>query len=179
LVLRQEETIVRQLNLHLDYGFPSLDDWKTFQESLRGMDLLDTFEFDKVRSKRKTPWGEATKETLKLWRSRDPSHRLSLSFYASNTGEGDLEFSLPCFERKITTKAIGKLVLLKFRRQNQYASEHNVPHRLARRIARRYSFKESRPPTGHTHFSQVNTHDADNPQSLLCPVLAPQLKNHC
>jgi hypothetical protein len=147
LVFKRNEVTERQFDIDPGYQFINQDDLIMFQESLRDMELLGTFDFDKLWSTRKGFVGEATNENLKIWRSHDIPPIFSLSFYASSVEKRHLEFYVPWFDPQILSDKATNLVRLNFARGRATGPENaEQPRRVSMSgIARRFSFGRTSP----------------------------------
>lgn len=149
LVFKRHETVERQFEIDPEYQFINKDDLRMFQEGVRDMELLGTFEFDKLWSARKGFLGEATNETLKLWRSHDIPPISLMSFYASSIKEQcHVEFCLPWFEPQMVLDKPSNLVRLNFKRPKAGSAEHSEHGGRVSRAVRRFSFGKTSPITG-------------------------------
>jgi len=98
------------------YKFEQKEDRTKFQEDLRDKDLLETFEFDSIKSKRSGRNGpfEANNEDIKLWRRRDLQQSWSLSFYGSGVADRHLEFPMHWFSADAERDKDVNMVKLRF-----------------------------------------------------------------
>ena len=69
------------------YKFFTDLDCKIFQDSIRGKDLVHTFEVDKIALDSSNRLGEATDQHLKIWRDFDGG-QFSITFFANNPSDG-------------------------------------------------------------------------------------------
>lgn len=82
----------------VEYQFNAESACARFQEEVRGMHLLGTFDAETVRTDSDSTWGVASGQDVKLWRSREPDGVASLSFFASRRDD-HCEFPLEWFQR--------------------------------------------------------------------------------
>jgi hypothetical protein len=74
------------------YIFETKEDYEDFQGEVRGMELIDYFEFREIKPASSSSIGEATNQNLKIWRE-PASQEYSLSYYANAADKPrDLEF---------------------------------------------------------------------------------------
>lgn len=90
VVLKSGEKLVMNEKDEIEYRFTSEEGLKKFQSDLRDKELLGSYETDKVKCKN----GTHINECVKLWRSRDGDGDCSLTFFASGSNEGDVEYPL-------------------------------------------------------------------------------------
>ena len=122
LIFRRSESVEATTTLPVIYTFIQPRDVKSFQEDLRNMNLLGTYDFTKITSAQTDRFcGEATNEVVKLWRSREYPHAFSLSFYASSVEKQHLEFHIPWFERQVTVRRTSHM-RLDFARERGHSS---------------------------------------------------------
>ena len=171
LVFKRHEAVEHKFDIDAGYQFINPEDVRMFQEGLRDMELLGTFEFDKLWSARKGFLGEATNENLKLWRSHDLPPMLSLSFYASSVEKRHLEFCVPWFEPQITSDKPTNLVRLNFIRGKAGGPENgDQPRRVSMSgIARRFSFGRTSPTSGISHLLRIII-KTETDQPRKCPA---------
>ncbi|OXV12196.1 hypothetical protein Egran_00043 [Elaphomyces granulatus] len=134
LVFRRPESVEAKATLPVSYTFIQPQDVRLFQEDLRSMDLLGTYDFTKITSAQADGFcGEATNEVVKLWRSRAHPPIFLFGFYASSVERQHLEFHIPWFERQVAVSRTGH-VRLNFNRGRRHSS-----------LLRRFSFSRSSP----------------------------------
>ncbi|KAK2755574.1 hypothetical protein FQN54_006514 [Arachnomyces sp. PD_36] len=149
LVFKRQETVDRQFEIDPEYQFINHDDLRMFQEGVRDMELSGTFEFDKLWSARKGFLGEATNETLKLWRSHEIPPVPLMTFYASSDKEQrHVELCLQWFEPQFVSDKPTNLVRLNFKRPKSGNAEHSEQGGRVSRVVRRFSFGKTSPISG-------------------------------
>lgn len=122
LVFRRPESVEAKATLPVSYTFIQPQDVRLFQEDLRSMDLLGTYDFTKITSAQADGFcGEATNEVVKLWRSRAHPPIFLFGFYASSVERQHLEFHIPWFERQVAVSRTGH-VRLNFNRGRRHSS---------------------------------------------------------
>jgi hypothetical protein len=100
LVLKTEDGIHHD-QMVFTYVFFSADDRKRFQEDLRDKNLVETFDFDALWSKRipLNAGGESILQDLKIWQDRYLPYHHSISFFATTGEERHVEFPILWFQR--------------------------------------------------------------------------------
>lgn len=79
------------------YIFKTRKDYEEFQGEVRGMELIDYFEFREIKPASSSSIGEATNQSLKIWRE-PATQEYSLSYYANAADKPrDLEFPFAMF----------------------------------------------------------------------------------
>jgi hypothetical protein len=112
LVFRRSESVEATTTLPVIYTFIQPQDVRSFQEDLRSMDLLGTYDFTKITSDQADRFcGEATNEVVKVWRGRGYPPTFLFSFYASSVEKQHLEFHIPWFERQVAVSKAGHMRL--------------------------------------------------------------------
>jgi hypothetical protein len=109
--MKEGRTLLDENRENIKYRFYQISDYKQFQEDLRDKYLINTFEFDSLKTNERG-WGFVSNQDLKLWCNRDDQTH-SLSFFADNIRE-HLEFPLSWFHPEISTISSRRLVQLTF-----------------------------------------------------------------
>jgi len=105
---------VQMLDEHredLQYRFVQASDYQRFQEDLRDKHLIDTFDFDSIKTHKKG-WGFVSNQDIKIWCNRDDQTH-TITFFADHIKE-HLEFPLDWFSPDISVTPEKRIVQLTF-----------------------------------------------------------------
>ena len=147
LVFKNEDGLQFDQMWDAEYVFSTIDNLKDFQGDVRGKDLIETFDFDKIISERRPRnLGEATFQDLKIWQDRTYPYRHTISFFASTSTNKPLEFSILWFQPQFHENASKRMLELSFRRKE--GSPNPRPRRLSNMLGRRGTLFGRSPPQG-------------------------------
>jgi hypothetical protein len=154
LTFRNEQTIERQENTVVTYKFIQDTDFKIFQEDLRNMDLLGSFDCVRIAAGHQSRLAEsANNEVLTLWRSREAIPVFTLCFYAGSVHRRYVELPISWFQRDLDRDSDRNSVRLHFNDHGELNTEHRWT-RFKRRVSltRRLSPGGGCPPSPQSHL---------------------------
>ncbi len=168
----------------MDYVFSTPEKRKLFQEDLRGKDLVETFDFDKIWSKRTAKkYGEATIQDLKLWQDRRHPYRHSISFFANCTADRVLEFPVLWFQPQSAEFPSEKTVVISFVRGVEGSPQVGILSKRTSWFMRKTTSSEAglaivsqSPPSAETSLHSVATFASKSDEQAPHGELPDKLK---
>lgn len=122
LRLKEGNILEREYLQDTGYTFTSPQTLALFQEDVRGMRLIGTYEFNKISDRHKTYLGLAMHQQLKIWKSEDDVPIYTFSFYAGTSTKEHKVFRAAWFDDFIQVDAETLSVILQFTRSKRRPS---------------------------------------------------------